>query len=262
MQAPDLALLLEGATRAGEIACRFFGNGPETWDKGSGQGPVTEADLAIDTMLKDMLLAARPDYGWLSEETEDDTSRLGKDWAFVVDPIDGTRAFIDGQKTFSHALAITHQGKVVHGVVHLPLLEKTYCASLGAGAHLNGAPVSPSDTAQIDGARALAAKPVLEPSLWPGGVPEIARHFRSSLAYRLCLVADGSFDAMITLRDAWEWDIAAGVLIAREAGAAVTTRDGGEHRFNNETPKQPGVLVANPDLHAKLMARLEPSGQS
>jgi len=256
LQAPDLSLLLEAANAAGEIAKQFFGQGPKTWDKDGGQGPVTEADLAIDLMLKESLLSARPDYGWLSEETEDDARRLSRDTVFIVDPIDGTRAFIAGEKTFSHALAIAHRGQVMHAVVHLPLLDKTYAASLGEGARLNGEIISPATTAELEGAQTLIAKPGLEAKHWPGGVPPIERKFRSSLAYRLCIVADGSFDAMVTLRDAWEWDIAAGTLIATEAGAAVTTRENQRPLYNNEHPKLPGIVVANPALHAKFLERL------
>lgn len=254
----DLDLLLEVADAAGDIAKSFFGNGPQSWDKGDGQGPVTEADLAIDAMLKERLLAARPDYGWLSEETEDDTARLSKRDVFIIDPIDGTRAFIEGSKNFSHALAVVRHGVVTAAVVHLPLLGDTFAATLGGGATLNGAPIKVGPRQELAGAQTLVAKPVLAPSLWPGGVPPVERRFRSSLAYRLCLIADGSFDAMITLRDAWEWDIAAGTLIALEAGALVSDRENETLMFNNPTPKLPGVLVANEGLHAGLMTHLKP----
>jgi len=104
--------LTDAARRSGRIAAGYFGQNPQIWDKPDDAGPVTAADLAVNTMLQDSLRAARPDYGWLSEETEDDTTRLSKDTIFVVDPIDGTRAFINGSKDWSHALAVVHQGQV------------------------------------------------------------------------------------------------------------------------------------------------------
>ncbi len=258
MPVSDLDLLREAAFEAGEIAKRFFGNGPETWDKGDSQGPVTEADLAIDAMLKDKLLSARPDYGWLSEETEDGTARLSKERVFIIDPIDGTRAFIEGSKNFSHSLAIAENGKATTAVVHLPLLDRCFAAALGQGATLNGTPISPTTRTELSGATTLSAKPMLNPDLWPGGVPPIKREFRSSLAYRMCLVANARFDAMVTLRDAWEWDIAAGTLIVEEAGGIVSDRTAQPLRYNNPHPKLPGVIATNHALHAQFMDHLLP----
>ena len=117
MPEPDLALLRDAAKAAGEIATKHFRKDPEAWDKGAGQGPVTEADIEVDTMLREELTAARPDYGWLSEETADNATRLDRERVFVVDPIDGTRAFMDGKTGFSHALAVVEQGVPVAAVV-------------------------------------------------------------------------------------------------------------------------------------------------
>ena len=105
----DLALLTDAAREAGRIAMRFWRRDPQVWDKGGEHGPVTEADLAVNDMLKPMLLAARPDYGWLSEETPDNADRLSRDTVFIVDPIDGTRAFVAGEETLAHSLAVAHQ---------------------------------------------------------------------------------------------------------------------------------------------------------
>lgn len=256
MQAHDLTLLRDAALAAGDIAERHFKSNPEVWDKADGQGPVTEADLEIDRMLRAELQGARPDYGWLSEETEDDIARLDRKRVFIIDPIDGTRAFIAGEKTFAHSLAISEHGKVVYAVVHLPMLGMTFEARAGGGARLNGDPVRVSTREAIEGANVLAAKPQLAPALWPNGVPPVKRHFRSSLAYRMCLTAQGRFDGMLTLRDAWEWDIAAGDLICREAGAVVTDRVGDALMFNNHVPQTKGVLAAGAAVHGELMALL------
>lgn len=259
----DLALLAEAAKGAGVIAARYFKAGAQVWDKGGGQGPVTEADLAVNDYLRATLMGARPDYGWMSEESDPltDLSRLTKDATFVIDPIDGTRAFIDGQPGFAHALAVVRDGLPVAAVVHLPILAQTYVAQLGGGATLNGASISATQRPAGDGATVLAARPALDPVHWPSGLPQLERHFRPSLAWRLSLVAAGQFDAMITLRDAWDWDIASAALIATEAGALVTNRSGAMLRYNSPSARNPGVVAAGRPLHAALVAGLaQPQG--
>lgn len=253
--AADLALLQEAAMGAGEIAAQHFGRGVRSWEKGDGQGPVTDADLAVNDFLRKRLTGARPAYGWMSEESNPlgDLARLKTAATFVVDPIDGTRAFIDGQKSFAHALAVVIDGKPVAAVVHLPLLHLTYMATTGQGAFLNGRPLRVSDRATLTGARVLANRPAFEPQHWPGGVPDVERHFRPSLAWRLALVGEGAFDALITLRDAWDWDIAAAALIAAEAGARISDRDGTPLRFNRAEARNSGVLAAPPLLHETLI---------
>lgn len=250
----DLALLTSAAHAASHIARRYFGAAPQVWDKGDGQGPVTEADLEIDTMLRARLMAARPDYGWLSEESADDPARLNTARSFIIDPIDGTRAFIDGQKGFAHALAVIEHGVPLAAVVYLPMLGLFYGAALGHGTHLNDQPVQMSARAGLSGAQVLAAKPQLQPQQWPGGVPQIERHFRPSLAWRMALVAEGAFDAMLTLRPTWHWDIAAGALLISEAGGIATSGQGAHLRFDTDHPASDGVIAANPALHAALLA--------
>jgi myo-inositol-1(or 4)-monophosphatase len=228
----DLALLIRTARDAGEIALGFWRTDQTVWHKDEGAGPVSEGDYATDTALRNALTTARPGYGWLSEETPDDAARLSCDRAFVVDPIDGTRAYVDGQDTWALSLAVVSGGAPVAAVVYLPARGTLYAA-----------------------ATLLAPRPSLDPEHWPGGVPPVTRAFRPSLAWRLALVAEGAFDAMLTFRDAWEWDIAAGALIAAEAGARVTDRAGAPLAFNSPAARTPGALVAPPPLHAALLAR-------
>jgi myo-inositol-1(or 4)-monophosphatase len=251
----DRDLLVEAAKAAGAIALRHFGADPQTWEK-PGAGPVTEADLEIDRMLKARLGAARPDYGWLSEESEGEHDRDRRERVFIVDPIDGTRAFIAGEKGWGPAIAVAERGRVVAAAMYLPARGQTYAAARGQGATRDGAPIRASARAVLEGATALAALSQLKEDFWPGGIPPVERHFRSSLAWRLCLVAEGRFDLMITLRDAFEWDIAAGALIATEAGATVTDRLGAELGFNRHPAQSRGVIAAPPKLHRALMARL------
>lgn len=260
--AEDLALLVEHARAAGEIARAHHRTDLETWEKdgskGHGDGPVTEADIEIDRMLRAELLAARPDHGWLSEETEDDRTRLDRDRVFIVDPIDGTRAFMRGEDGFCHALAIAEHGEIVAAVALFPIRGQIYTATKGGGAFLDGAPIRPSERRALEGASALAGKPQMKPELWPGGPPPVEPAFRNSLVWRHCLVASGAFDIAFTLRPAWEWDVAAGELIAREAGAEVTTSKGARWRYNAGKPRMPGVVAAPPAHHAELIGRLKP----
>lgn len=257
MPATDLDLLIEAARESGRIATRYSGKTAKTWHKPDDQGPVTEADLAVNEMLQRELRAARPDYGWLSEETEDTQQRLAQQKVFIIDPIDGTRSFIEGADTWAHSLAIATDGQVTAAAVYLPLLDKLYAASAGQGATLNGAPIQASSREELTGASMIAAKPNLHPHNWRGQkVPEVKRSYRPSLAYRLSLVAEGRYDAMLTLRDSWEWDIAAGDLILREAGAKTTDKRGQPLRFNNPHPQVKGVVAAAPALHSDLSERL------
>lgn len=250
----DLALLTAAARAAGPVALAHWRRSPAAWDKPGGAGPVTEADLAVDRLLAERLRDARPRYGWLSEETPDDpAARRRHDRVFIVDPIDGTRAFIAGEAHFAHALAVAEGGRVTAAVVFLPALDRLYAATAAGPATCNGTPIA---SAEPQGeARVLTSASALAPDLWPGGVPVVRRSFRASLAWRLCLVAEGAFDAVLTPRPAWEWDIAAGALIAERAGAQVTDAQGGRIAFNAADPRAAGLIAAPPALHADFVAR-------
>lgn len=253
----DLDLLVGAVREAGRLALDHQGKPLAITEKPGGAGPVTGADLAVDALLKRRLLEGRPDHGWLSEETPDSTDRLGPQRTFIVDPIDGTRAFIAGSKDWAHSVAITEDGRPVAGVVYLPARDALYAAQAGQGATLNGEPLMLGCGPGIGAARVLTTKPSLLPEHWRGQAPPpFERHFRSSLAWRLCLVAEGAFDAMLTLRPAWEWDIAAGALIASEAGATVTDRMGAALRFNRPWPQSEGVIVAGSGLHDQITDHL------
>lgn len=255
MPASDLALICDAARQAGAIALGFWQQSPQVWEK-PGLGPVTEADLAVNAHLRAALQAARPDYGWLSEEDPDGPERLGAERVFVLDPIDGTRAFIAGEAHFAVSLAVVQAGQPVAAVVYLPARDRLYCASVNGPALCDGQPIAASAQPSEVGARVLTTGPTLAPENWPGGVPDVQRSFRASLAYRLCLVAEGRYDAMLTLRPAWEWDIAAGALIAARAGAVVTDRHGAALAFNRPHPQAEGVVCAAPGVHAGLIGRL------
>ncbi len=252
----DLALLTAAAREAGRIAMRFWRHELKVWDKGGEHGPVSEADLAVNTMLKARLMGARPGYGWLSEESPDDAERLALDRVFIIDPIDGTRAFIAGEDNFAVSLAVAERGQVIAGVVLLPAKNRLYSARIDTAAMCDDVPIRASNRVVLDGADILATKANMQPEFWPGGVPDLKRSFRTSLAYRMCLAAEGRHDGMLTFRDAWEWDIAAGALICARAGATVTDRHGMPLRFNSAPPQTPGVIATSPALHQAILSRL------
>ncbi|UWQ18170.1 3'(2'),5'-bisphosphate nucleotidase CysQ [Jannaschia sp. M317] len=252
----DRALLSEAALEAGRIARHYVGRDKDVQDKGDGQGPVTQADLEIDAMLRRTLTQARPGYGWLSEESADTDARLSRSRVFVIDPIDGTRAFIKGEPTFSHSLAVVEDGVPFAAAIHLPMKDRLYAAARGGGATRDGVPIAPSGRQVLDGAEVLATRPNFHDEHWTGGRPPVSQHFVSSLAFRLALAAEGRFDAMVTLRRAWEWDIAAGALLVAEAGGAIHDRRGGALRFNNVHPQVDGVVAGTRAVQAALLARL------
>jgi myo-inositol-1(or 4)-monophosphatase len=254
----DLTLLTQAARAAGVIALRYWKRAPDAWEKGGGAGPVSEADLAVNAMLEHDLRTARPDYGWLSEESDDNPDRLRAESTFIIDPIDGTRAFLAGERSFAQSLAVAHCGKVTAAVVHLPALDLTYTAAINGDACLNGKPMHVNDAVRIENAQILSSSATRDPQNWRGPTPGFRRVFRPSLAWRFCLVAEGRFDAVLSLRPAWEWDIAAGSLIAARAGATATDRAGKPLRFNSATASANGLIVAPTMLHADLMAHLRP----
>lgn len=248
-------LLADAALEAGRIARSYWREDPQVWDKG-GDDPVSEADFAVDAYLKESLLLARPDYGWVSEETDDNPDRLQAERVFIVDPIDGTRSFVAGEKTWAHSLAIVENGQPVAACVYLPVREKLYLATKGGGATLNGNPIFASSIADIEGANLLSARVTFQDRFWKDGPPDVQRHFRPSLAYRLALVAEGRFDGMLTLRPSWEWDIAAGALIASEGGAAVSDRKGHPLAFNSLSRQTSGVIACGTHIHERLLTAL------
>lgn len=260
MPVTDLPLLIEAAHAAGEIATSYSGKDAKLWHKPDNAGPVTEADMAVNEMLEDRLRSARPDYGWLSEETDDTPERLSRDKVFIIDPIDGTRSFAEGSDTWAHAIAVVENGIVTAGVVYLPKLGRMYTAARGEGAFLNEERITPSHQDDLNAADILAAKPNMDEQHWQGGiVPEFRRSLRPSLAYRMALVAQGRFDGMLTLRPCWEWDIAAGDLILRESGALCTDRSGDALRFNNPHPKLNGVIAGGTAIHNSISTSLRPA---
>lgn len=253
----DLDLIRDAALAAGVLAEAERAKGLKITAK-SGGSPVTNADLAVDDMLKDRLLTARPEYGWLSEETADSADRLSRQRIFVVDPIDGTVAFMKNRPWWCVPIAVVENGRPVAAVIHVPSTGETYEALTSGGARLNRRAITASDETTLDDAAVLADARLMEGPHWPEPWPPMRYEKRNALAYRMALVASGAFDAAIALTPKWDWDVAAGALIAAEAGAKVSDHHGRPWRFNQPDPRQASLVCSAPALHPLIIRRTAP----
>ena len=252
--AEDLALIKEAVLAAGKIAKDAYdANDSKVWDK-PNNSPVTDADIAVNDYLLKTLCETRPSYGWLSEETKDDHSRHACPRTFVVDPIDGTRAFIDRTPNFAVSVAIIEDGQSIAGVVFNPLKDEIFEASLGGGAKLNGTPITAPDAEAIEGIRMVGYARKFRRLNWP----DMDCHVANSMAYRMVLVACGQADATVAFTPKSDWDVAAAQLIASEAGATVTNLHGIKPSYDGDTTSGLGVICAGKTLHALLLARITP----
>jgi len=251
----DLDLIRAAALEAGRLALEARAEGLKIWSKPGGS-PVTDADIAVDTLLKLRLKGARPNYGWLSEETIDDEARLDLRRLFVVDPIDGTVAYIKNKPWFTVCIAVVEDGRPVTAVVHAPELGETYEATLGGGARLNGAPITPSDRTELEGAAMLGDARMFADARWPAPWPAMRIESRNSIAYRMVQVACGAFDAALALTPKNDWDLAAADLICREAGACVGDHLGRPFVYNSAAPIQRSPLCAAPGLCELILTNL------
>ena len=254
VDAPSLAQRVREAVReAADLAKPYFREGGQTrarvWSKAGGS-PVTEADVAVDTFLKVRLSEIEPRAAWLSEETSDDPVRLRSHLVWIVDPIDGTRAFLSGHPDWSIAVALLAAGEPVLGFVHAPAVGAFYEAVAGAGALRNGAPIAVSDRGRLYGIRLTGPKPLCDRltrgAARRGPAPALTRLERiPSLALRVARVAEGTIDLGLISKDSRDWDLAAADLILREAGGLVCDPDGEPARYNRPEPRH-GELVATP----------------
>lgn len=251
----DLALIRDAAHAAGALASRMRDAGL-TIEMKPGDSPVTDADLAVDRLLIDTLRSARPDYGWLSEETADNTDRLACRRLFVVDPIDGTRAYMKGRPWWSVSIAVIEDDQPVAGVVFAPDCGETYCAIRGAGARRNDAPIAPSTRTELEGAGMVGDVRMFQHPAWPQPWPSMRIEARNSTAYRMCLVAAGEFDAALALVAKADWDLAAADLIAREAGAVACDHLGRPFAYNGPNPSQHSLLCAAPGVAPLILNRV------
>jgi myo-inositol-1(or 4)-monophosphatase len=243
--------ITDAARRAGEVALRDFRWGGMTSAQVHtkyGGSPVTTADLAVDLYLRDRLGAAFPDAGWLSEETADDLSRLDMANLLVVDPIDGTRAFLTGDPRWTVSIGFIHDGRPIAGVVHAPALGQTYQAALGCGAWRDGAPIHASrrpalERALVGGPRSMVAALAKAAGVELAAAPRIP-----SLALRLVQVADGGLDIALASASANDWDVAGADVILSESGALLTDVRGQILHYNRQSMRRGALLACGADL--------------
>lgn len=248
----DSLRLEEIVREAGQIA---FGQWPgaghavANWEKVPGS-PVSAADLAVDGFLKRELGALLPAAGWLSEETADEESRLGKNLIWLVDPIDGTRDFLRGRSGWAVSVALISAGRPLIGFLDAPARGELWSAVAGKGAWRNGVRLKASERLDFTGARVPA-------DTLPQEDRDLALVEKpNSIALRAAMVAADEADLLATLRWGFEWDVGAAALIAREAGAAVSDAFGRPLDYNKRDPRAFGLLVSAPRIHGAAVERL------
>jgi myo-inositol-1(or 4)-monophosphatase len=252
----DYALLKTAVRDAGELALTYFRQQILVNRKPDGS-EVSEADLAVDTALKLDLLTKRPGYGWLSEETEDDSDRLKRARVWMVDPIDGTNAFLRHVPEWTVSAALVEDGVPVLGVVFNPATQEFFHAMRGKGAFLDDKPIAATKKETLDGALLIASGGLFKKKIWKEPWPEVHSRWVNSVAYRLALVACGQADATISLSAKSEWDLAAAALIVEEAGGVITDHHGKVHRYNCELPRLPSLVASGKALHPLLIQRTD-----
>ena len=276
--AADMALLRAAVIEAGARALALYGRPVEVARKADGT-EVSEADHAANAVLEARLMGARPDYGWLSEESADDEARLSRRHVWIVDPIDGTRAFLRGRGEWTVSAALVEDGAPVLAIVFNPVTGERFEAVRGAGACLFGAardgergceegdgtgkagqPLRVSRRARLDGARLIVAEGFLRRREWRGPWPRVERLWVNSIAYRVALVAAGRAEATVSLGPKSEWDLAAASLLVQEAGGIVSDGSGAPLTFNRPHPRLASVVAAGPALYAEIMRRLAEAG--
>lgn len=256
----DTGLLSAVAREAGALALTYFRKEPKSWRKGE-TSVVSEADFAVDRMLSERLLAARPDYGWLSEETVDDPEQLCRDKVFVVDPIDGTRGFLAGESEWTISLAVVVEGRPVAAALFAPALGMMFEAAAGKGATRNGLPMHVSAREEVAGANLAGSRRLVRDIFEATSIELQYRGFIPSLAYRFALVAAGELDVAIARSGAYDWDLAAADLLVHEAGGRLAGLDGERCRYSGEERRHPFLLAATPGLGDEMTALVERAEQ-
>ncbi len=258
MRGPDSAQLQAGieatVREAGALALRAREASPKSWSKDGGS-PVSDADIAVDNFLRERLMQLSPDCGWLSEETEDDRARLQASRVWVVDPIDGTRAFLSGRDDWSISVALVENGRPVIAAIFAPVQDALYAATAGAPTTLNGAAVTANGGSGFDGIKAAGPKPMLE--RLAGHAPDLIMEPKVfSLALRLARVADGTLALAFASANSHDWDLAAADLLVHQAGGALTTFAGQTLIYNRADPLHGALVAAGRSRHEAFVALL------
>lgn len=246
--------LVAAVREAGQLALGKFRAPLKSWSK-DNYSPVSETDIAVNEFLQERLRDPSGDIGWLSEETEDDSERLQARRVWIIDPIDGTRAYIGGLPDWSIATALVENGRPVIAALFAPVDDEMFVAVAGRGATLNGAPISPSDGG-IAGSRIAGPAGYLK-RLEAVAPPFAAQPKIHSLALRFARAAHGAIDAAIASANSHDWDLAAADLLVHEAGGSLTTFAGQTLTYNKPDPVHPPLIAAGKMRHAALTALVQ-----
>ncbi|MBM3223636.1 MAG: 3'(2'),5'-bisphosphate nucleotidase CysQ [Candidatus Tectomicrobia bacterium] len=247
-----LAAAKEAVYRAGDVVLSYYQSHYEVQSKGI-DNPVTTADLAANQILRDTLLHAFPQAGWLSEESADNMVRLQREAVWIIDPIDGTKEFIQGVDEFVIVVALVVQQQVAVAVTYNPVRRELFHACRGQGAFCNAQPIRVSRTAQLPGALVLASRSETSRGEWERFRDILTVRPLGSVAYKLAQVAQGACDLTFSLVPKHEWDICAGTLLVTEAGGQVTDLQGQSLRFNQPETLRAGLIATNGHLHAQVL---------
>lgn len=250
-QPADLNRIEDALQQARQVALRYTPGRVESSFK-TGDDPVTQADTELDALLKRVLL--RPGEGWLSEETADDPSRLNCRRVWIVDPLDGTREFVEGIPEWCISIGLAVEGKAVAGGICNPATGQIILGAVGSGVTLNGKPARPTQRKSLTGATILASRSEVKRGQWKRfedrGFTIVPM---GSVAYKLASVAAGLADATFTLVPKHEWDIAAGVALIQAAGGVAQITDGTNPVFNQPKPLIPGLIASGAELFDSLI---------
>ena len=234
----------------------LYGKPVDAWAK-ADSSPVSEADLAANRILKAHLVDDHDGaYGFLSEESAEDPQRLSAPRTWIVDPIDGTRAFLKGRPHFTICAALIENGVAIAAAVYNPAMDEFFEAGAGDGAMMNAAPIHASGTAGLEGCAMIGAPHMFDHPEWPEEWPAMHVAQRNSTNYRLALVGAGAFDATLALARKADWDVAPGALIAQEAGAIATDHRGGKFVYNRAEASQRSLVCAAPSLYRHVLNRV------
>jgi myo-inositol-1(or 4)-monophosphatase len=237
---------------AGELA-RVTSRGEfKRWTKGADQSPVSEGDIAVNNFLRARLGALAPQAGWLSEETEDDLAGRTVQSAWIVDPIDGTRAYIAGFPDWTISVALVEDGRPRLAALYAPVTDEMFLGAAGAGATRNGVAMAASSGVELSGAKLAGPKRYLDrlAGLSPDTLPQPKVH---SLALRLTRVAHGGIDIAFASSGSHDWDLAAADLLVHEAGGAMTDLTGRPLRYNQPHTAHNALIAAGGARHGTLI---------
>ncbi len=244
---------VQAAQKAGEIIREIYdGEFSVKYKDAEKDDPVTLADKNSDRKIREILLEAFPEDGWLSEETLDSDDRLSKEWVWIVDPMDGTREFVQHIPEFAVSIGLVHRGEPVLGVIYNPVTNELFTAVRGEGAYLNGKPIHVNEIPSVSKARLLVSRTYTK----KGKLDWLRPHFENlvplgSIAYKMAAVAQGRGDAVISFHPQYEWDVCAGDILIREAGGVFILPTGEAIRYNQKDAHLPAGTIGCPISVAK-----------